>query len=146
MLLPMTNVNFGLTASDYATHRAGFPDSFFERLAARGTLRGGLRVVDLGTGTGTVARGFALRGCRVTALDRAEPMMREAARLDAGAGVRVDYRVAPRSAPACRRRGPTSSAPDSAGTGSTARSRWPRRRVCCAGAACWSSRTSTGCR
>ncbi|MBI5877498.1 MAG: class I SAM-dependent methyltransferase [Chloroflexi bacterium] len=90
----MTTINFGRTASDYATHRAGFPDSFFERLAARGTLRAGLRVVDLGTGTGTVARGFARRGCQVTALDRAEPLMRQAMRLDAEAGVRATYRVA----------------------------------------------------
>ena len=27
--------DFGRTAQDYAEHRAGFPESFFERLAAR---------------------------------------------------------------------------------------------------------------
>ena len=28
--------DFGRSAQDYAEHRAGFPESFFERLAARG--------------------------------------------------------------------------------------------------------------
>ncbi len=28
--------DFGRTAQDYAEHRAGFPESFFERVAARG--------------------------------------------------------------------------------------------------------------
>ena len=32
---------FGIAADDYATHRAGFPDSFFERLAAFGVGSGG---------------------------------------------------------------------------------------------------------
>jgi SAM-dependent methyltransferase len=93
-ITPLTMLNFGRTASDYAAHRAGFPASFFERLAARGILRAGQRMVDLGTGTGTVARGFAVRGCQVVALDRAEPLLREARRLDAEAGARVAYRVA----------------------------------------------------
>jgi len=55
-------IDFGKTASDYARHRAGFPDAFFERLFSDGTVRPGQSVLDLGTGTGTVARGLALRG------------------------------------------------------------------------------------
>jgi hypothetical protein len=61
------NVDFGRTASDYGRHRAGFPDSMFERLTRYGVGLRGQRVVDVGTGTGTgtgtgmVARGFALR-------------------------------------------------------------------------------------
>ena len=55
--------DFGRTASDYARHRAGFPEVFFERLFSDGSVRKGDAVLDLGTGTGTVARGLALRGC-----------------------------------------------------------------------------------
>ncbi len=87
-------VDFAATASDYAQHRAGFPDSFFTRLAAMGIGRDGQTVVDLGTGTGDVARGFAARGGRVIGIDRARELLEQARLLDEAAGVRVDYRVA----------------------------------------------------
>jgi SAM-dependent methyltransferase len=83
--------DFGKTASDYGRHRAGFPDEFFDRLAAMGILRAGMRALDLGTGTGTVARGLALRGCEVVGLDRSAPLMEQAAELDRSAGVVVTY-------------------------------------------------------
>lgn len=55
--------------------------------------RAGQRIVDLGTGTGALARGFARRGCVVTGLDPAPALLDEARRLDAKAGVEVAYRV-----------------------------------------------------
>jgi ubiquinone/menaquinone biosynthesis C-methylase UbiE len=58
--------DFGKTAIDYGRHRAGFPDEFFDRLAKSGIIRTGMRALDLGTGTGTVARGLALRGARLS--------------------------------------------------------------------------------
>ena len=83
--------DFGKTANDYGRHRAGFPDEFFERLKALGILRAGIRALDLGTGTGTIARGLATRGCEVTGLDRSAPLMEQAAELDRGAGAVVKY-------------------------------------------------------
>ncbi|MFI5352650.1 MAG: SAM-dependent methyltransferase, partial [Candidatus Binatales bacterium] len=62
-------IDFGKTACDYALYRAGFPDVLFERLAGFGIGRRGERILDLGTGTGTLGRGFARRGCDVTGLD-----------------------------------------------------------------------------
>jgi SAM-dependent methyltransferase len=50
-------------------------------------------VVDLGTGTGTLARGFARRGCRVTGIDPDARLMEQARELDAEAGVKIEYRV-----------------------------------------------------
>ena len=50
------SVDFGRTARDYGAHRAGFPAEFFSRARAMGVGLAGQRVVDLGTGTGTVAR------------------------------------------------------------------------------------------
>ena len=85
--------DFGATARDYARHRAGFPDSLFKRLAAYGIGEPGQVVVDLGTGTGSLARGFALRGCRVIGIDPAKAMLEAASELDAAAGVRIDYRM-----------------------------------------------------
>ena len=88
-------IDFGKTAADYGRHRAGFPDEFFERLASMGIIRGGMRALDIGTGTGTIARGLALRGCAVTGLDRSVPLMEQAAELDRAAGVSVKYVEAP---------------------------------------------------
>jgi SAM-dependent methyltransferase len=78
-------------AGDYAKHRAGFPDWFFDRMEAAGLFRPGVRVLDLATGTGTLARGFAMRGGIVTGLDIAPEMMAQAKALDAEAGVAVEY-------------------------------------------------------
>jgi SAM-dependent methyltransferase len=84
---PGRGVDFGATAADYARHRAGFPDPFFERLVALGIGLPGQRLVDLATGTGTLARGFARRGCRVVGVDRAPAILAEARRLARADGV-----------------------------------------------------------
>jgi ubiquinone/menaquinone biosynthesis C-methylase UbiE len=87
-------VDFAATAADYARHRDGFPDSLYERLCAFGIGRAGQAVVDVGTGTGALARGFALRGCRVVGVDRGAALLDEARALDREAGAAVDYRAA----------------------------------------------------
>ncbi len=65
-------MDFGPSARDYARHRQTFPDSFFERVPLRGEL------LDLGAGTGALARGYARRGACVVALDRSPAMLAEA--------------------------------------------------------------------
>ena len=90
--------DFARTASDYARHRAGFPPELLDRLAARGIARAGARVVDLGTGTGSLARLFARHGCEVTGVDIATPLIEQAQRLDREAGVEIDYVEAPAEA------------------------------------------------
>src|ERR1019366_4825330 len=86
-------VDFGKTAKDYAAHRAGFPAELFVRLATLGIGRSRQRLLDLGTGTGTLARGVARRGASVVGGGPAEPLLLEARRLAAGDGVQVDFRV-----------------------------------------------------
>ncbi len=88
-------VDFGRTAADYARHRAGFPEELFERLAARGIGCPGQRVLDLGSGTGSLARGFARRGARVTALDVSEDLLVQARALAAEEGVEIETLRAP---------------------------------------------------
>ena len=89
------DVDWSNTAEDYRRHRAGFPPRLFEELQARGIGLEGQQLLDLGTGTGTLARGFAQRGCKVTGIDLSHEMMEEARELDAQAGVEVSYRRAP---------------------------------------------------
>jgi ubiquinone/menaquinone biosynthesis C-methylase UbiE len=84
-------VDFGKTAQDYGRHRAGFPEALYERLATFGVGVPGQRLLDLGTGTGTLARGFARHGCAVTGLDPSAALLEEARRLDHEAGVDIRY-------------------------------------------------------
>jgi SAM-dependent methyltransferase len=84
-------IDFGRTADDYRRHRAGFPEALFARLAVYGIGMDGQRLLDIGTGTGSLARGLARRGCRVTGLDPSPELMAQARELDREAGVQIDY-------------------------------------------------------
>jgi SAM-dependent methyltransferase len=86
--------DFGKTADDYGRHRQGFPDAFFARLRALGAAAPGTRILDLGTGTGTLARGLALGGAAAVGLDPSAAMLGEGRRLDADAGVQIARVVA----------------------------------------------------
>lgn len=88
-----STVDFGRAAADYRAHRAGFPPAFFAQLAEQLGLAAGQAALDVGTGTGTIARGLAKLGLRVDAVDPAAALMAEAAELDPLDGVAVDYRV-----------------------------------------------------
>ncbi|MDB5799862.1 MAG: SAM-dependent methyltransferase [Rhodocyclales bacterium] len=90
----MKNIDFGRTAADYRRHRAGFPEELFARLALYGIGIDGQCLLDIGTGTGSLARGFARRGCHVTGLDPASDLTTQALELDREAGVRVEYLTA----------------------------------------------------
>jgi SAM-dependent methyltransferase len=88
------DVDFGRTADDYAKYRAGFPPAIVDRLCERGIALPGERVVDVGTGTGTLARLFALNGCAVIGVDRSQPLLDRAVSLDKEAGATVRYVLA----------------------------------------------------
>ena len=86
-------VNFGRTAADYGRFRAGFPDSLFARLEAEGLIAPGVRVLDLGAGTGSLGRGFARRGFAVVGLDLSPDLIAAARTLDAPEGLATAYLV-----------------------------------------------------
>ncbi len=88
-------VDFGRTADDYARYRAGFPEALFARLDGYGIGRASQRILDLGSGTGSLARGFARRGARVTALDLSEDLLAQARALAAAEGVEIETLRAP---------------------------------------------------
>jgi SAM-dependent methyltransferase len=105
-IVPAMQIDWGRTAADYASHRADFPDSFFDRLAGYGIVspapdgpgRTPRPALDLGTGTGSLARGLARRGWRVTGVDISADMLAAARRLTAAADLAIDYVVAPAEA------------------------------------------------
>lgn len=89
--MTVSGTNFGHAASDYGAYRVGFPDSIFDRLADFNIGQAGQTVIDLGTGTGTLARGFALRGCTVFGVDPDARMTGQAQELDQASAVNVTY-------------------------------------------------------
>lgn len=90
---PGAEVDYSSTARDYARYRAGFPEELFERLDRFGIGRAGQRILDLGTGTGDLARGLARRGADVIGIDPSADLLAVAEELDHEAGVSVEYRV-----------------------------------------------------
>ncbi|MBA2077959.1 class I SAM-dependent methyltransferase [Rhodanobacter sp. PCA2] len=66
-----------------------FPEVFFERVIADGSVRSGGAVLDLHCGGSNVARGLAVRGCALTGIDHSAPLLAQAAELDRRAGVTV---------------------------------------------------------
>lgn len=83
--------SFGNAAQDYLEFRRGFPRSIFERLALFGVGMDRQTIVDLGTGTGSLARGFALRGCNVIGIDPDTRMLDQARKLDNDLSVQIEY-------------------------------------------------------
>lgn len=84
-------VDFGVSAGDYAQHRPGFPNPFFDHVRRYGIGVAGQCVLDIGTGTGALARGFAQRGCRAVGVDPSPEMLHEAVALTRAAGLCADY-------------------------------------------------------
>jgi SAM-dependent methyltransferase len=87
-------IDWSLTSLDYATHRPGPPQRLYELLAALGVGGAGQRVLDLGTGTGIVARELARRGAIVSGVDIAAGQIAAARDAAAADGVAVDFVVA----------------------------------------------------
>lgn len=87
-------VDFGRAAADYARWRQGFPPEFYARLEELGVGLPGQELLDLGSGSGLMARAFARRGCRVTALDPSEALLAEARRQAAEEGLAIHHRRA----------------------------------------------------
>ncbi|MDE1153705.1 MAG: class I SAM-dependent methyltransferase [Micavibrio sp.] len=90
---PGNIIDWGKTSADYAVYRNGQPDSFFERMRAMNI---GLRdqvMLDLGTGTGALARRYAQRGAAVSGIDPSEGQIEAAKKLAQAERLNIDFRV-----------------------------------------------------
>jgi SAM-dependent methyltransferase len=64
--------DWGRTSADYDRYRPGPPESFYQRLVGFGIGAMEQRLLDLGTGTGLLARRFAAMGLHVCGVDVSE--------------------------------------------------------------------------
>lgn len=87
----LPKIDFGKTAHDYAQYREGFPQSLITRLQMHSIGLKGQKIVDLGTGTGTLARHFAEVGAKVCGIDIAKELLEQAKAFDKRSKVNVDY-------------------------------------------------------
>ena len=76
--------DWGLTSGDYAVFRPGYPEAFYDLLCELGVGRPDQRILDLGTGTGVLARAFAARGASVVGADTSEKQIEMARSLSEG--------------------------------------------------------------
>lgn len=86
-------INWGKTSTDYSIYRPGPPLSFYQRLMALGVGLPQQIILDLGTGTGVLAREFARRGAIATGIDISEEQILAARRLAADEKLDVSFIV-----------------------------------------------------
>jgi SAM-dependent methyltransferase len=87
--------DWGRTSGNYAKYRPGYPEAFYDALHALGIGTARQRILDLGTGTGVLARAFAKRGATVTGIDIAENQIEQARRIAEEEGLDVTFEVCP---------------------------------------------------
>ncbi len=92
---PGRTIDWGQTSRDYAIFRPGPPPSFFHRLQAMGIGLPRQNILDLGTGTGALAREFAKQESVVSAVDVSKEQIEAAKDLARKDGLSVDFQTAP---------------------------------------------------
>ena len=92
---PGRNIDWGKTSRDYAKYRPGPPLSFYRKLNALDVGLKGQKILDLGAGTGVLARQFAKDGAIVCGTDISEVQVKMAKELAAQENLKIDFRIAP---------------------------------------------------
>lgn len=90
---PGMTIDWGKTSRDYARFRPGPPPSFYEKMKTHGIGLSDQQILDLGTGTGVLAREFSKAGARVSALDISEGQIKMASTLADEEGLEIQFKV-----------------------------------------------------
>lgn len=91
---PGRTIDWGKTSEDYGKFRPGPPESFYRKLQAMDVGLAGQRILDLGTGTGVLARTFAKNGAIVSGTDLSAEQIRVAKEMARAQALDVDFQVA----------------------------------------------------
>ena len=83
--------DWGRTSGDYARYRDIYPQTFYDRILARGLCTAGQAALDLGTGTGVLPRSLYPYGAQWTGTDISPQQISQAKQLSAG--MQITYRV-----------------------------------------------------
>lgn len=87
--------DWGRASADYAKYRDIYPDEFYNRLLSLGLCRSGLRVLDIGTGTGVLPRNLYRCGAKFVGVDSSENQIAEAKKLADEAGMDIEFQCVP---------------------------------------------------
>ena len=87
------DVDVGRAAADDDRHHAELNRAFFDKLRTLGIARPGQRALDIGTGSGTMARGLAGLGLDVTGVDPSPERLAVAEALSADDGPSIAYQI-----------------------------------------------------
>jgi SAM-dependent methyltransferase len=83
--------DWGKASQDYAQYRDIYPAAFYQKICDLGLCAAGMRVLDLGTGTGVLPRALYPFGAKFTGADISENQITQARRLSDG--LDIDYIV-----------------------------------------------------
>lgn len=86
-------IDWGKTSRDYDRYRPGPPDSFYRKLLALNIGLPGHRLLDLGTGTGLLARRFAAGKVEVSGVDISDSQIAMASAAAVREGLVIDFNV-----------------------------------------------------
>jgi SAM-dependent methyltransferase len=87
-------IDWGRTSQDYDRYRPGPPDSFYRKLQALDIGLPDQRILDVGTGTGLLARRFATQGAHVAGIDVSAEQIAMAQNAAQQEVLSIDFRVA----------------------------------------------------
>ncbi|MFH2203089.1 MAG: class I SAM-dependent methyltransferase [Elusimicrobiota bacterium] len=88
-------IDWGRVSADYAAYRPGPPLSFYDRMKECGVGLPEQKILDLGTGTGVLARQFARQGCMPVGADISAGQIEVARGLADHEKLKVDFFVTP---------------------------------------------------
>lgn len=89
------DIDWSLTSDDYAKYRQGPPDRFYDKLVALDIGLKNQKILDLGTGTGVLARKFAQQGSIASGIDISDGQIEQAKKLAIKNNLEIDFRVSP---------------------------------------------------
>lgn len=86
-------IDWGKTSNDYSLYRSKMPDSFFRKLLEHGIGKEKQKILDLGSGTGNLAREFSRNGSIVSGIDISEEQILVAQKLMHEQDLDIDFQV-----------------------------------------------------